>query len=108
MDISRFFKKKKPVLFRCTECNYELEFLPKEISFLEKQNADEPVCPLKEPCHICHIGFMIPVKYIDKNGKEYLFHKIKPKIENLDPDSVMERIFEHTDPENIYFFGPDD
>lgn len=107
MDISRFFKKKKTVLVRCTECCYELELSPKEIRLLEKQNANDLVCPIKELCHICHIGFMIPVKYVDRNEKEYLFHKIKPKIKNLDPNTVMERIFEHTDPKNIFFFGPD-
>ena len=110
MAIFRFFKKEKdtPVLIRCTECNYEDELSTKEIRLLEKQNAVDSICPVKEPCHICHIGFMIPAKYTDKKGKQYLFHEIKSKIKNLDPDTVMERIFEHPDTEKIMFFGPDD
>lgn len=106
MAIIPFFKKREPVLTRCTECNYELELTPKEVCQLEKQNANDPVCPVKEECHICHIGFIIPVKYIDKRGKQYLFHEIKPKIKNLDPNTVMQRIFEHPDSEDVIFFGP--
>ena len=48
---------------------------------------------------------MIPVNYINKHGKQFLFHKIKPKIKNLDPDTVLERILEDADPDNIQFFG---
>ena len=44
-----------------------------------RKNADDPVCPVKEACHICHIGFLIPVSYTGKDGKHYLFHQIKPK-----------------------------
>lgn len=106
MAIIPFFKKREPVLTRCTECNYELELTPKEVRQLEKQNANDPVCPVKEECHICHIGFIIPVKYTDKKGKQYLFYEIKPKIKNLDPNTVMQRIFEHPDSEDVIFFGP--
>ena len=107
MDIFRFFvKKKEPVLLRCTECNYELDLSLREVCLLERQNVDDLVCPVKKPCHICHIGFMVPVNYTDKTGKQYLFHEIKPKIKNLDPDTVMERIFDHHDTEDTLFFGP--
>lgn len=105
MDIFRCFKQKEPALMRCTECNYELEFSSREVRLLLKQNAADPVCPIKEPCHICHIGFMIPLKYTYKDGKEYLFHQIKPKIKNLDPNTVIERIFENSDNEHVMFFG---
>lgn len=108
MAFFRFFKKENPVLMRCTECNYEYELSTREVRLLEKQNAHDLVCPCKEECHICHIGFMIPVNYTDKHGKQYLYHEIKPKIKNLDPNSVMERIFENPDTENIMFFGPDE
>lgn len=47
-------------------------------------------------------------KYTDRYGKQYLFHEIKPKIKNLNPNTVMEHIIAHADPENIFFFGPDD
>ncbi len=48
---------------------------------------------------------MIPVKYIDKKGKQYLFHQIKPKIKNLDPNMLMERIFDDDENEYIIFSG---
>ena len=93
---------------RCTHCYDEFDCSPKEVRLLQTQNLGDPVCDIKEPCHICHIGFMIPVKYTDKNGKQYLFHEIKPKIKNLDPDTVMQRIFEDAGPENVWFFPPED
>lgn len=105
MDIFRFFKKIPPVLTRCTECSFEYDLSPREVRLLEKQNANDAICPVKEPCHICHIGFMIPVNYVARSGKRYLFHEIKPKIKNLDPNTVMERIFENPDAEEIIFFG---
>jgi len=107
MGILSFFKKKPPILFRCTECCYEFKLTPKEVRLLQGRNSFDPVCPPKELCHICHIGFMIPVKYTDEFGKKYLFHEIKPKIKNLDPNTVMQRIFEDAESENIFFFGPD-
>lgn len=107
MAIFHFFKK-SPVLFRCTHCYYEYELSPKQVRYLEKQNRTDPVCSAKHPCHICHIGFMIPIKYTNKHGKSFLFHEIKPKIQNLDPDTVLERIFDDADHENIFFFGPFD
>lgn len=103
MDIFHFFKNKTPILFRCTHCSYEFDFSLREVRLLAKQNASDPVCTLKEECHACHIGFMIPVKYTDKHGKQYLFHEFKSKIKNLDPDTVMERIFDHHDTQFFHF-----
>ena len=100
------FFRKNPVLLRCTECNYEFDISPREIRQLERKNKADSVCPVKGECHICHTGFMIPVKYIDNKGKQYLFHEIKPKIKNLDPNTVMKRIFEHSGEENVHFFAP--
>lgn len=108
MDIFSFFKKKPPVLLRCTECSFEYELSQKEVRLLERQNSFDPVCTVKEECHICHIGFMIPVNYTDCFGKQYIFHEIKPKIKNLDPNTLHERIFEHAEGENVYFFAPGD
>ena len=105
MDIFNVFKRRKPVLIRCTACYYEFDLSPREVRFFEKQNAGDVLCPIKEPCHMCHIGFMIPVKYTNKDGKQYLFHEIKPKIKNLDPNTVMERIFEVADGEHVIFSG---
>lgn len=33
-------------------------------------------------------------------------HEIKPKIKNLDPNTLHERIFEHAEDENVYLFAP--
>lgn len=107
MGITNFFKK-QPVLIRCTECHEEYELSPREVRQLEKKNAADPTCPVKEECHICHIGFMIPVKYTDRQGKQYLFHEIKPKIKNLNPNTLMERILNDPDAEQVYFFNPYD
>ncbi len=103
-----FFKKKKPVLMRCTHCYEELYLSPKEVRSLETKNSNDPVCPIKQMCHICHIGFSIPVKYSNNSGKVYLFHQIKPKIKNLDPDTVMQRILDNHDNETVMFFSPFD
>ena len=108
MAIFPFLNKKAPVLFRCTECSFEFELSIRQVRKLEKKNHHDPICPPKELCHICHMGFMIPVKYTNKNGKHYLFHKIKPKIKNLDPNTVLKDIFQHPDNEIIMFFPPDD
>ena len=105
MAIFSLFKKQKPVLFRCTHCYDEIELTIKEVRFLECQNPFDPVCRLKDLCHICHTGFIIPVNYTDKQSNQFLFHQIKPKIKNLDPDTVWERIMANSDPENIQFFG---
>lgn len=101
------FRKKQPVLVRCTCCNYEFHLSPREVRLLEKQNASDTVCPVKEECDICHIGFMIPVKYTDKTGKKYLFHEIKPKIKNLDPNTLMERIFRNHEHDIFLFIDHD-
>lgn len=95
MAIFPFFskEKKQPVLVRCTYCYYEFHLLPEEVRLLETRNAGDPVCSVKEVCDICHIGFMIPVNYTDKQGKTYLFHEVKPKIKNLNPKTVTKRIF---------------
>jgi len=108
MAIFPFFKKKDPVLLRCTECSYELDIPHKKVRSLIRQNKNDPVCTIKEPCHICHIGFMIPVNYTHSDGKQYLFDQLKPEIKNLDPDTAIDRIFEDANPGNIFFFGPDD
>jgi hypothetical protein len=97
MNILNLFKKPEPILMRCTLCSFELPFSMREVRRLEKLNAKDPVCPIKEECHICHTGFMIPVSYINKSGKTFLYDKIKPKIKNLDPDTVAQRIYEHPD-----------
>ncbi|MFQ6084571.1 MAG: hypothetical protein ACE5WD_14625 [Candidatus Aminicenantia bacterium] len=105
MAISNLFKKQKNILFRCSYCYFEYTLSLTQVRLLERLNHSDPICQPKEPCHICHIGFMIPVNYTNKQGKQFLFHQIKPKIKNLDPDTVMERILEEADPENIQFFG---
>ncbi len=97
MDILSLFKKQEPVLMRCTLCSFEYPISAREAHYLEKHNAKDSVCPIKEECHICHTGFMIPVSYTNKSGKTFLYNKIKPKIKNLDPDTAVQRIYEHPD-----------
>jgi hypothetical protein len=107
MALIPFFNKpKKPVLIRCTYCEYELEITAKEVRQLKRKYAHDPVCPIKAECDICHIGFMIPVDYVDRDGKCYIFNTIKPAIKNLDPDTVMDRIFENADGVWIQHLGP--
>ena len=106
MAFIHFFSKGKPVLLRCTNCYFEYDLSPKEVRLLEKKNRQDPICPLKEECEICHIGFMIPVNYTDKNNKISLYHEVKPKIKHLDTDTLMQRIFLKAD--QVLYFGPDD
>lgn len=93
---------------RCTYCYDEFELSAREIRQLLKQNSDDPVCQLKQECHLCHIGFIIPVNYTNPTGKTYKYHEIKPKINNLDPDTVMKRIFNNNNDENfaVFYFDP--
>lgn len=80
MGIFHFFKKKPPVLFRCTHCNDEFELSLKKVRLLERQNSFDPVCTAKELGHICHIGFVIPVNHTDIFGIHYLFHELNQKL----------------------------
>lgn len=89
---------------------------PREVRLLKTENVDDPLCPVKEKCNMCHIGFMIPVNYTNNHGKNVSF--LRNKTKNLysytvmfrifdkgftttlkflyiDPDTVMERIFGH-------------
>ena len=94
MAIFPFFSKTiLPVLVRCTYCYDEFYLSPREIRLLESQNALDPICPVKEECDMCHIGFTIPVNYTNNHGNTFLFHEMKPKIKNLDPNTVIQRIF---------------
>jgi len=79
---------------RCTYCYDEFYLSPREICLLETQNALDPVCPVTEVCDMCHIGFIIPVNYTNKHGNTYLFHELKQNFKNLDPNTVMQRIFD--------------
>ena len=46
MDILNLlaFKKKQPVLVRCTYCYFEFDLSPREVRILESKNAHDPVC----------------------------------------------------------------
>ncbi len=79
MAIFSFFKKNKKILVRCTYCYDEFELTPREVRLLQSQNANSPICAIKEECHICHIGFVIPVKYTDKTGKQSSIMKLNQK-----------------------------
>ena len=108
MAILNFFKPPPPALLRCTHCEYEDDFSFKELKRLAKRLPKDSVCPFQTECHICHTGFMIPVDYHAPDGQHYLFDNIKPKIKNLDQNTLMERIFTHPDTVATYCFGPED
>lgn len=99
--IALFREEFKQGLMRCTYCYEEMDFSARQVRMLMATTYD-PVCTIKDECHLCHTGFMVPVKYKDKSGNIYLFHEIKPKIKNLDPNTVMERIFQHQENGNAY------
>lgn len=108
MAILSFFKTYPPTLLRCTECEYEDMFTYKELHRLAKRQPKNSPCPFQTECHICHIGFMIPVDYQSPDGKHYLFDYIKPLIKNLGQDTLMERIYTHPDTISASFFNPFD
>lgn len=72
--------------------------MPLILFVLLKKSA---ISALTEPT-FGHIGFMIPVKYTDKTGKQYLFHELKQKIKNLDPNTLIHRISENHNNEIFY------
>ncbi|MFC1566534.1 hypothetical protein ACFL4A_01680 [bacterium] len=91
-----FFKKlfhKKKILLRCNYCNAEISAAIKDVQQLEIENANDPLCPVKEECHYCHMGFVLPVFYKSKNGKIYKFDELAKKIAHLDENQLLERIF---------------
>jgi hypothetical protein len=95
-----FFKNKlptHPVHLKCTACDFEYNLSPREVRRLERKNARDPVCPVKIECHICHTGLMIPLLYTNPEGKLFRYHDLKPKIKNLDPNTLLERIYSHPD-----------
>ena len=83
MAIILFFRKRQPLLLRCTICYFEFDLSPREVRLLEKKNRRDPICSIKEERDICYIKFMIPVNYTDKNRKKYLYHEVKPEIKQL-------------------------
>lgn len=87
------FEKPESILFMCTYCEYEMDYLPHEIRILEENNSADPICRFRLLCDICHTGFMIPWIYQDQYGDTFRFHEIKPKIKNLDPDTAVQRIY---------------
>lgn len=92
MDIFSVFKKKNPVVLRCTECDDIVEITPKQVRLLKKRIGKNPICPIMHPCAIC-TGALIPVKYSDKKGNVYQYHDIKQKIANQYPDYREEILF---------------
>lgn len=96
MNIFKLFARKH-VLFRCNYCNATVKATINRVLRLERRNRHDPVCPLKEECHYCHMGFVIPVHYKSKNGKIYKFDELAPKIPHLDPKTLLERLLDGHD-----------
>lgn len=97
MDIFKWFKPPPPdTMLRCTKCGYELEYTDNELRLMAKRATPSSPCPFMDLCHICHTGFMVPIRY-EKDGKIYLFEQIKPLVKNLDPKTAFIRIYSHED-----------
>ena len=97
MKIFKIIKKlfqKKIIIFRCNYCNAETQVPLKIVQSIEQQNATDLLCPVKEECHYCHTGFVLPVFYQSKNGKIYKFEELAHKIPHLDQNSFLNRIFD--------------
>lgn len=92
MNLLKKLFTKHRILFRCNYCNAEVSFSKKFVLQLESAHRDNSVCPLKVECHYCHMGFVIPVNYISKNGKIYKFDDLAHKIPHLDPDTLLDRL----------------
>ena len=93
MVFFNLLKNRKPVLSRCTHCYEEAYLSKREVRTLESENDLDSICPVILTCIICHIGLLIPVNYTDKSKKQYLFHEIKPKLKNLDLNTINQHIF---------------
>lgn len=100
MDIFKWLKKQKadapPTLLRCTCCEYEMEYTDRELRLMARRTTPSSPCPFMDLCHICHTGFMVPIRY-EMDGKLYLFDEIKPLVKNLDPKTAWIRIYSHKD-----------
>jgi hypothetical protein len=83
-------------------------YTEKELRLMARRSPPSAPCPFSDPCHICHIGFMIPVDYKTDEGKRYLYENVKPLVKKLDPKTVMARIHNHEDNVAAYFFNPFD
>ncbi len=93
MNIFRIFLKNR-ILFRCNYCNAAVRVPIKIVYQLENENRQDSVCPIKIECHYCHMGFVIPVYFKSKNGKIYKFDEIASKIPHLDPNTLLDRLFD--------------
>ena len=93
MTIFKNLLQKKKIIFRCNYCNAEITASIKAVQQLEIENAHDPLCPVKQECHYCHMGFVLPVFYQSKNGTIYTFDDLAEKIPHLDENALLERIF---------------
>jgi hypothetical protein len=94
MNLLRLFFPKKKILLRCNYCGSEVKFSIKLVQQLEYEYRDDSVCPPKTECHYCHMGFVIPINYLSKNGKTYKFDELAAKIPTLDQDSFLDRLLD--------------
>jgi hypothetical protein len=104
MAILNFFKKHPPILFRCSECQDEKTVTRRQLRLIAKLCPQNPICPFLIPCPSCHIGFFAPVDYADDQGHRFLFDQIQSKLKNIDPATVMNRIFVQPDTHTTYSF----
>ena len=104
MAILSFFKRRPPILFRCSECNDEKTLTLRQIRMVAKRCPPNPVCPILIPCPSCPTGFYAPVDYTDANGNRFMLDDIKPKFKDLDPIFFTKRIFTQPDTHTTFSF----
>lgn len=80
MAILSCFKKRPPILFRCSECQDEKTVTHRQLRLIAKLGPKNPICPWLIPCPACHRGFFAPVDYTDAHGNRFVLDQIKKRI----------------------------
>ena len=104
MAILSFFKKRPPILFRCSECNDEKTLTLRQLRLVAKLCPPNPICHFLIPCPACPTGFFAPVDYTDDHGNRFVLDDIKPKLKDLDPLFFTKRIFTQPDTHTTFSF----
>ena len=80
MAILSLFKKRPPILFRCSECKDEKTLTLRQLRLVAKLCPKNPICPFLIPCPACQTGFLAPVDYTDAHGNRFVLDQIKKRI----------------------------
>lgn len=104
MAILSFFKRRPPILFRCSECHDEKTLTLRQLRLVAKLCPKNPICPFLIPCPACPTGFFAPVDYTDAHGNRFMLDDIKPKLKDLNPIFFTKRIFNKPDTNTTFSF----